>query len=51
MLAGSRPTIDLKEKKDEILKLVRQGTTYDNITAQVGTKERTLRQRLTEWGI
>jgi hypothetical protein len=48
MLARGRSTINLKGKKDEILGLLQQSTTYNDIASQVGTTERTLRQRLTE---
>jgi hypothetical protein len=41
-------TINLKGKKDEILGLLQQGATYDNIVSQVGTTKRILRQQLIE---
>ena len=50
MPANGRPKADLEGKKDEILRLQKQGMTYDQIASRVGTTERTLRRRLEEWG-
>ena len=50
-MPAGRPTVDLDESKDEILRLHREGHNYQEIALQVSSSERTIRRRLMSWGI